>query len=130
MKRSIVGILVLVLIFGSAMMVSAETNKQDQLSIKMVVVAEGMIEVAEGVSEGTMSTSEAQDRMNELSAKAKFIYLESLDADVNPEFVKLAAGFTLTIDLYRDGYEEMSMEKLDTANKIFKYVLTPQLDNI
>lgn len=128
MKRSIVGILVLVLILSSAMMVSAETEKE--LSVEMVVVARGMMKIAEGVSEGTMSMSEGQEKLNDLSAKARFIYLEALDSDVSPEFIKLAAGFTLTIDLYRKGFEEMDIEKLKTANKIFKYVLTPQLDNI
>lgn len=77
-----------------------------------------------------ISYKQVTEDFQDYSAKAKFIYIETLKSSNNKEFIKLTAGLTLTMDLYATGFNELSTDKIKTANKIFKYVLTPQIENI
>lgn len=130
MKKALVGVLVLTLIVGLTVSVFAITKEENELSLEIVMVSKGVGDTVDKYMNGEITLKEVQDDFEDYSSRARFIYINSLEKSDNPEFIKLTAGFTLAIDLYREGFENNNTKKIETANKMFKHVLTPQIEDV
>lgn len=124
MRKLSLLILAIVLVFGTV----AYAGIESELGMKMVKTMDGVGNTFEAYSSGVISRSEAIDRMNNYNAETTFILEEAVKEGASLEFIKMSAGLDMVIDLYRQGLDEMSLEKVKLANQITELVLIPSLE--
>lgn len=129
MKKFSILIMVLILVLvGTISTVNAKSDEDIAYDmLKLLKKAQGTMS---GYANNKISYEKVVEDFQDYSAEAKFIYIETLKSSKNKEFIKLTAGLTLTMDLYKTGFKELNTDKIETANKVFEYILTPQIDNI
>jgi len=126
MRKLSILVLIFALIFGTVGF--AASDIESNLGKDLVEVAEGVRNTFEEYSNGLITRTEAVDRMQDYNAKTTFILKDARDNNASLKFIKLSAGMDIIIDLYRQGLDEMNIDKIKLANKIGTMVILPRLE--
>lgn len=118
--------LIFVMVFGVASL--AATDSQADIGREAVDVTEDIGSTFRQYSDGVISRSKALSNLEEYNARTRFLLESAVESKVSLEAIQIVAGLDMVVDLYRQGLEEVSVEKIKLANSIVETVLTPKAE--
>jgi len=127
MKKITVTLLSFAILVGFLVVVQSEaSNDQSVLRSQIQKLTQEVSRTMNGVGNQQISLSQAKREFEVYASEAQTIYEKARSGNTSTFFVKISAGFSLSMDIYVKGLEEMNPDKIKAGTALIN-LLTSQM---